>query len=243
MLKKILIALLLVLITACSDRIVHDVNEQKANKIVIALARSGIDASKIREGSLWSIKVSQSKVTLALKYLQDARLLESEGRKKAQSSSSFIQNNQERNRNLGNQIAGELETTLERFPQVVEAHVHLNIAGKKLLMSEEQKKGSASVLLVSKQPENISSKDIQQIVAGAAGLKALDVSVVVVLPEQREWPVAVSSETASQFPLLNKKMILGVILAFFALFIIATLLRKTKKEKLDFRASLADGVR
>ena len=240
MLRKIIFLFFLFLATACSERIVHDVSEQKANRIVISLARSGIEANKIREGSLWSIKVSQSEATLALKYLQEARLLESETRKKQQSSSSFIQSNQERNRNLGNQIAIELENTLERFPQVAEAHVHLNLAGKKLLMSKEENKGSASVLLVSEIADKIESNDIQQIVAGAAGLEASDVSVVVVLPEKREWPTA--SVTKEQAPIqpLNQKTILGILAAIFGIFVFGFLLKKTNKEKLDFRSSLAE---
>jgi len=240
MLRIISTIFVLLMFTACSERIVHDVSEHKANKIIVALARSGIDANKTREGSLWSIKVPGSKSTLALKFLQEARLLESEARKKQKSSSSFIQNNQERNRTLGNQIAEELENTLERFPQVVEAHVHLNIAGKKLLMANEHKKGSASVLLVSDSPDTIQMEDIQQIVSGAAGLETLNVSVVVVKPEKRAWPTPKPSPLVSQSSMVNQKSLIGIIVSLFAVFVVSFLLKKTSKEKSDFKSSLSE---
>lgn len=173
--------LLLFLLNGCGERIVHDIDEGKANRIVIALSQQGIEAEKVREGPVWSVKVASQEVTRALQKLEESRLLVSEAGSATQSSSSFIQNAEERRLFLGSRISKDVEETLERVPRILEAHVHLNLESAKTLLSKPTSQGTASVLIVSEAPEEVITSSIQQIVAGAAGLEARKISVVKVL--------------------------------------------------------------
>jgi type III secretory pathway lipoprotein EscJ len=182
------LSILLSVFAACGERIVHDVDEAKANRIVIALSRHGIEAEKVREGGVWSVRVDQHEVTSALQTLDESRLLQVESSGVPEASSSFIQNAEERRMIVGARISSEVEKTLERFPRVLEAYVHLNIHSSQGLLSKPTRDGTASVLIVSEAPETVSVSAIQEIVAGAAGVPAEKIAVVKVASQHKLVP-------------------------------------------------------
>lgn len=166
--------------SGCREEILHDLSEGQANQVRVVLAQEHIPAEKFREGKLWSISVRNGDVTRALAGLEASRVLRRELQRSVEAGSSLMQSPEERFQHLERNTAWNLEQTLERMPLVLEARVHLSLQREVLgdAMFSDQK-STASVLIISATPERVDETEVQRLVAGASGLSAPGVTVVV----------------------------------------------------------------
>jgi type III secretion protein J len=175
-----IIILVFILLSGCKEVIIHDASEKDANKIIINLHQIGISAEKSQTVSgLWNVSTSKSESIKAIAYLENNRLQikPANNSKKSNSAFSTIQDNHIANTK---NLASELENSLSSINQILEARVHLNIPLADPIFGEKEKvQGSASVLLLTKENSKINVSDIQNLVAGAAGINANTVNVLI----------------------------------------------------------------
>ena len=219
--------------TACEEKILHDLDELQVNQVRVVLARAGIEATKVREGALWSVSVAAAEATRALTHLEESRVLKKNLRKFDDESSSLIQSREERTHFLERKLSWGLEQTLERIPVVLEARVHLYLEpGEKLALLPEKKRQSASVLIVSTEEGAIDVESVKELVAGASGIESASVTVVLsyyseseikteALPEEEALEdKAVFSAEREEFFLSEGQMFAAGFLALFVVFLL-----------------------
>ncbi len=196
--KKYFVILFL-LFAACSKMsIYHDLTENEANEILVALQDKGIDAQKVKEVKsqqvTWSIEVPSKDASAAHKILVENNL----PRKKELGFSGICKEkgliptpDEEKCRKVL-ALKGEIINSLEKIPGVIEADVVLNIPEVSEFASETQpsKRPTASaVLKVKKTPEglDLTEPKVQRFISNTVeNLDPRDVSVVVTYMQSPE---------------------------------------------------------
>jgi type III secretion protein J len=181
MAKLLFVVSFLFLCCGCKEKIVHDLRETEANRVLGVLQDSLIDAQKEQQSDgRWSILVSDQDVSLSLKYLHKSRVLRrAEG--KAQSSSSVMSSIEDQRFHFERSLSREIENTLLGIDGVLDARVHLHLVPTDPVFGRPlpgARKGSGSVLLVVKTNAAARKEEIAQLVAGASGLTDDVISVL-----------------------------------------------------------------
>lgn len=192
----VLISLLCLAFAGCQETILHDLEESQVNQVIIALSQRGIEAEKQREGAQWNLAVSSADTDRALRTIETTRILSRARRARVpQRSNSLLQTAEDRARSREQELSAHLEKTIERFPGVLEARVHLNLsAPPSISLLDDTESDSASVLLVTLPETAPPEKDLQRIVSGASGVLPKKISVVAVVARQDDLPNISSSE-------------------------------------------------
>ena len=170
-------------LSGCREQILHNLSESEANKVVNRLHEKRIQAEKTRQSDgRWMISVERTESMPALAQLERERLLKEEEKRGAESS-SLISSRETQRFSFERSLSGEIEKTLEGIEGVLEARVHLNLPQTDPLFGTrvQGEKGSASVLLLTDRLYNQEKAAIAGIVAGASGVAASEVSVLVTM--------------------------------------------------------------
>jgi len=179
----------LVVLAGCNrESIVHDLTERDANRLVTELHGEGIDATrKVQSDGRYTLEVEQGRVVRALQFLQSNRLVREESERKS-GGGAFGATREDRRFHYERSISRELEETLERIPGIREARVHLNIPATESLFNRgvDFPAPTASVLVVAASRADVDKEALARLVAGAAGLGAPRVTVIV---EKADPPV------------------------------------------------------
>jgi len=180
------------MMAGCSQLpIYHDLSENDANEILVALQDRGIEAQKLREEKsqevTWSVQVAKKDGPMARKVLVENNL----PRKKQLGFSGICKEKgliptpeEEKCRRIL-ALKGEIINSLERIPGVIDADVVLNIPEVSEFAAETQasKKPTASVAIrVRKTPEgmDLTEPKIQRFISNAVeNLDPRDVSAVI----------------------------------------------------------------
>ncbi|MFO1518548.1 MAG: hypothetical protein U1F57_02615 [bacterium] len=191
--------------------IYHDLTENDANEILVALQDRGIEAQKIREEKSqnvsWSIQVSKKDAAAARKVLVENNLPHKKqlGFSGICKEKGLIPTPEEEKCRKVLALKGEIINSLERIPGVIDTDVVLNIPDVSEFASESQpaKKPTASaVIRVRKNPEgmDLTEPKIQRFISNAVeNLDPRDVSVVITYvqpPEEMAKQHAVAAPTA-----------------------------------------------
>lgn len=178
---------LLALGAGCAVPVAAALDEPDANRVVVALDQSGIDASKEAdpqsEGK-FRVTVARDDVGRALATMREEELprpkprgvLEAGGR------GQLVPSQAAEHAQLVAGLAGELEKTLGGVDGVLAARVHLNVPARELLRDGPPPKSTASVLVEHRgATPPLAPESIQSLVAGGApGVAVADVAVVFV---------------------------------------------------------------
>jgi type III secretion protein J len=178
-------ALLLGGLAACSVPIVGALDDTEVNRVLVALDRANIDATRepdpAAEGT-WRVEVAREDVQRALSAMQGeelprrspASVLDAVGK------GALVPSEAAENAQLAAGISGDLERSLESIEGVLSARVHLSVPAPSLLRDSVPPRGSASVLIEHRgATPPISADSVQRLVAGGvAGLLPTDVAVV-----------------------------------------------------------------
>ena len=182
--RALLLIVLAVALSACDEKLIHDLSEGEVNRVVSRLHKGGIAADKIQQADgRWSVSIPQGEMVRALSVLDTSRVLarRSVGEER-KSKGSFIPSREEQWFQYESQVAGSLEATLLTLPGVVDAHVHLKLPpSDPLLGTRDAGQGSGSVLLLIEAEAagvEIHEADIAKVVAGGAGIPADRVRVL-----------------------------------------------------------------
>lgn len=171
---------------ACAVPVASTLDDSEANRVVVALGRASIDATKETDPAAegrWRVNVPRDDVPRALSVMRDdalprtlpAGVLDSVGK-------SLVPSEAAEHAELLAGIAGDLERTLEGVDGVLSARVHLNVPAANPSRDSPAVRGSASVLLEHRgSTPPLSVDSVQRLVAGGvATLLPTDVAVVLV---------------------------------------------------------------
>jgi type III secretion protein J len=165
-------------------------DDSEANRVVVALERARVEASKeldpTAEGK-WRVEVERDDLPQALVVLRDEELPRThpQGVLDALGKGALVPSEATEHAQLIAGIAGDLERSLQGVDGVLSARVHLNVPPPSLgreLVPQRGNAASASVLLTYRgATPPLSAESVQRLVAGGvAGLLPLDVAVVMV---------------------------------------------------------------
>ena len=222
LLKSLILLFLIGANIGCREVIVHELSELKANDVRLALAKSGIKAEKSREGKTWSIAVSEAEVTQALSILQAGRVISSEDLESIADDGGMLKSREERLFLLERKVAHQLEHTLESFPGVLEARVHIFTDSRsRFEVPKSSSFKSASVLILQQEQSSIGEEEVKQLIAGASGVKVDKISVVIGRdPELRTTlskDVPLQKLSYSKAQLIEWFLIAGIVVCIFLL--------------------------
>jgi len=227
--------LVLLLCSACTVPVAAGLDENDANRIVVALDRSAIDGNKELDPSTegkFRVTVARDDVPRALSTMRDEELPRPKppGVLDAMDKGALVPSAQAEHAQMVAGLAGDLERTLEGVDGVLSARVHLNLPAPDPLRDKAPAKATASVLLEHRgSTPPLTTDAIGRLVAGGVGgLQPTDVAVVTVsraAPAQsRETelahvgPIAVARSSARTLQLAA-----GGLLALVALLAVAAL--------------------
>jgi type III secretion protein J len=172
---------------ACTVPVASALDDSEANRVVVALGRADVDATKepdLTAEGRWRVVVVREDVARALSIMRDEELPRAvpPGVLDAVGKGSLVQSEAAEHAQLVAGQAGDLERSLERIDGVLSARVHLNVQPPSPSREIAQPRGSASVLLEHRgSTPPISADSVQRLVAGGvASLLPTDVTVVLV---------------------------------------------------------------
>ena len=169
------LAPLLLLLAGCGAELLRDVDGEQANLAVAELERHGIAADKVGGGDdgRYRLTVPRDRLAEAARLLAAAELPRPprSGLVAAFQKSSLVPTPLEERARLYGAIAGDLERTLELYPAVERARVHLTIDPGAL--GDAPTPPSAAVLLRLRPKGDVNPDEVKRLVSKAtAGLDA-----------------------------------------------------------------------
>lgn len=178
---------LVALVSGCTVPVAAALDEADANRVVVALDQSGIDAAKeadpTSEGK-FRVTVARDDVGQALATLREEELPrpKTRGMLDAADRGQLVPSQAAEHAQLVAGLAGELEKTLGGVDGVLAARVHLNLPPREPLRDGPGPKATASVLIEHRgTTPPLAPEAIQQLVSGGApGVGVTDVAVVFV---------------------------------------------------------------
>lgn len=183
--RPLLPCVLALLLAGCAVPVAAGLDEPDANRVIVALDQSGIDASKevdpITEGK-FRVTVSRDDVGRSLAVMREEELprAKSKGVLETADHGALVPSAAAEHAQIVAGLAGELEKTLGGVDGVLSARVHLAVPVREPLRDGPPPKTTASVLLEHRgSAPPIAPESIQRLVAGGApGLAPADVAVV-----------------------------------------------------------------
>jgi len=177
----------LVFVLGCSVPVANDLDEDDANRIVLALDRANIDSSKEVDPQAEGkerVVVARDDVARALAAMREEELPRPspKGVLDSLDKGALVPSQTAEHAQYVAGVAGDLERTLESVDGVLGARVHLNLPENDPLRDQPAPKASASVLIEHRgAAPPLAVEAVQKLVAGGvAGLAPADVSVVMV---------------------------------------------------------------
>ena len=170
--KCVLLSLLLC--CGCDDhRLLHNLTESKASRLVGRLQQDGIDAEKVLQADgNWTLSVPEGVSSKSLHILTAERLLPDHAREKPQAAGLFASKEAQR-LSYEQAVAHQIEELLLGIEGIVDVRVSLRLPEHRprtLLSSEDDEHSSAAVLLLSKPKALPQLQELQALVARAAGV-------------------------------------------------------------------------
>ena len=175
-------------LVACSVPVASGLDESDANRIVLALDRANVDATKESDPNVegkFRVTVVRDEAGRALTLMRDEELPRprSPGVLDAMDKGALVPGQAAEHAQFVAGLAGDLQRTLEGVDGVLSARVHLNVPAVDPLRDAPPAKTTASVLLEHRgSTPPLASDAVQRLVAGGVpGLAPADVTVVLVL--------------------------------------------------------------
>ena len=181
------LCLVLLVVQGCISPVASGLNEDEANRVVVALDAETIDATKESDPSSegkFRVLVPQGDTARALVTLRREQLprQQPKGVLEAMGKGALVPSEVLEHAQLVAGLAGDLQKSLEAVDGILVARVHLNLPTRDPFREVPKAQSSASVLVEHKgATPPLTSDSIQRIVAGGVpGLLATDVAVVMI---------------------------------------------------------------
>ncbi len=185
--RAMLVLALLAMLAGCNVPVAATLDEDDANRIVLALDRANIDSSKevdpTTEGKV-RVVVARDDVARALAAMRDEELPRPRplGVLDSMDKGALVPSQAAEHAQYVAGVSGDLEKTLESVDGILGARVHLNLAAADPFRDGLPLRTTASVLLAHRgSTPPITIDAVQKLVSGGvSGLAPNDVSVVMV---------------------------------------------------------------
>lgn len=201
--RLIILAFLVFSQVGCKEKIVHNLSESDANKLVTRLYLAQVNPEKVRQADgTWAISVPKKNSLKAISLLEESRVFKKYN-SNVESGKSLLSSRMEQKLTYENSLSSQLEYTLGSVKGVLESHVHLNLSSNTDFWNHEEnklKQDSASILLIVNNDFVLKEEDVKKIISGASGVTSEKVSVVInfskiaIEDKQREESLAVIDE-------------------------------------------------
>ncbi len=200
---------------ACSAEVARDLPEGEANRVIVALGRNGVAATKEadrdNEGR-FLVRIPQAELGSAVAALEQEGLpsKNSPGVLESLGEAGLVASRQSEHARLVIGTAGELERTIKDVSGVLSARVHLAVSEPDALAPAESIPPASASVLVRHQGATppLSAADLQRLVAGAVSGLSPEHVAVVFLPVTQ--PAADADTTLARFgPLSVSRASLG----------------------------------
>jgi type III secretion protein J len=221
--KLLYVSMFALLLISCKERIIHDLSEGEANRLLSHFHDQGIEVAKERlpEGS-WALSVPRDQASRAIVLLDQSRLTK-RSRQIAPRQGSFLASREQQQLEFSRHLANEIELTLLSIDGVYEARVHLHLPAPDPILGARRPEvgsGSASVLLVASAVISIPSLEVARIVSGASGVPTEQVAVLITEPTSLsmthfESPIVLPA-SPSIFAGLNRLSFMSIVLGLAA---------------------------
>jgi type III secretion protein J len=241
---------LLVACVGCAVPVATGLDDQEADRVVVALDRAGVDGAKevdpTAEGK-WRVNVPRDEVSQSIVVLREEELPRTPpaGVLDAVGKGSLVPSEAAEHAQLSAGIAGDLQRSLEGIEGVLSARVHLNLPSPSPMRETPTGHASASVLVEYRgSTPPITATDVQRLVSGAcSALASTDVAVVMVsrpaparLPGSElahVGPVAVAHASARLLQLVLVGLVLAIMGLATALLVVGARLSRARQENAD----------
>ncbi len=171
---------ILLTISGCKEKLVHDLQENDANKLMAQLYAVNAEPRKIQQSDgKWTIAVPEDQASWVMKYLDEARVMREAS---PIEPASVMSGRDEQRFKYERALSREIEYTLSSLDKVLQVRVHLNLPARDPMFGRkisEDEKGSGSVLLVVAKDFSATENEISKLVSGASGIAAKEVSVLI----------------------------------------------------------------
>lgn len=199
----------ILVLASCNEELVQHIDESRAHRVITELYTLGIEARKVKQGEgQWSVEVSSKDLSKAIAILTNRKLMP-EGNSEQFAQPGIMDSKEEHQFAYQRKLGVSLEKTLETFPHLLRARVHIYIPPEIGVLaalgqagdSEAQRKpqhGSASILVLADRDAEVTTAQIVGIVAGASGLPKESIEVVFEKVPQITIPMLPHTVTATQ---------------------------------------------
>jgi len=167
----------IIFLGGCKENLLRLKSETEANKILLSLRESGVNASKVLEAAEWVIRVDESQFTDALGVLDRKRLYGRVASGERKAESDLFATHAQKTSEMLERISESLSESILMIPGVIDARVHIYKEEYDSILNISHKQ-SASVVLVSEERDAINHEQIKVIVSKGAGVPLEFVAVV-----------------------------------------------------------------
>lgn len=179
----LIVFFIILLFSGCKEKILHNLSENDANRVIYVLAKENLTATKVSDGANWLIEIEQENMIKALEIIEQNRMINQmleRAKRDTERVSNFIQTKEEIQRRIEERISSNLEDTLLRFPGVLEAKVHLTaLSESRIDLRQAKDSKSASALLVVDIDYQSQDEQIKNLISGASGVTPDKISIIV----------------------------------------------------------------
>ncbi|MGA1191273.1 MAG: hypothetical protein ACO3XO_03205, partial [Bdellovibrionota bacterium] len=209
--RSLFLIVLMLALAACKEPILHNLTENEGNKLLTRLHERGIMAEKqLQSDGTWALAVSRKDAIPALSLLSHARVFRRLDSTRSELASGMLPNRETQRFQYERALASDIESTLMALTGVLESRVHLNLPPTDPIFgrsTEKEYHSSGSVLLITDETFQEVHREIQILVAGAAGISPDSISVLISGPQSPAGidvvAEASSNEQAGSTPLLD----------------------------------------
>lgn len=213
---------------ACTSPVATGLEEVDANRVVVALDRAGIDATKTADEQAegrFRVEVPRDEAARALATMGAEELPRARARAAGDAKGALVPSQAAEHARIVQGLASELERTLEAVTGVLVARVHLSVPEESPLRDGPPAKATASVLVEHRgTTPPLAEAAVQRLVAGGApGLSPENVSVVLLARPAHAVDARAELSHVGPFAvtragaLLLKGALAGLVLAVLAL--------------------------
>ena len=189
--RTLFVAACVVAAVGCHDELYHDLDEQTANELVVALHEAGIDAEKTAEDRRgYTVEVPRGATTRAMAALQARGLPRPavEGFSTAFPGDGLVPSPAEDRARLQYATAQEARRSLLSIDGVLDAHVNLVLPDTRRKTDSAPAKASVVIKWTGSEAP-VDERDVKRVVAGGVeGLSVDDVEVLMARAQPRPQP-------------------------------------------------------
>lgn len=187
--KVIFLVVVILFLCCCKRELIQNIDEARAHRVITELYALDMEAQKVKQADgAWTIRVEERDLTRAIAVLSNRKLMPEAMTEEIKPG--LMDSKEEHQYAYQRKLSLSLEKTLETFPHILRARVHIHLPPAiDTIMAFSQSElregkepasapGSASVLLLSDEKVEVTQEQVAAIISGASGISPESVVVI-----------------------------------------------------------------